>query len=101
MLLIKNPQFLPNHNETLSNYGTHEYLILTKFRNDWIKIVDFLIKAYFCLSLNWPHSHCRVIPYEFKTIFYSGPQANADSPKNMLLIKNPQFLSNHYETLSK
>ena len=46
MLLIENPQFLPNHNETLSNYGTHEYLILTKFRNDWIKIVDFLIKAY-------------------------------------------------------
>ena len=27
--------------------------------------------------------------------------ANPDSPKNMLLLKNPQFLSNHYETLSK
>ena len=25
----------------------NEDLILTKFRNDWIKIVDFLIKAYF------------------------------------------------------
>ena len=30
--------------------GTHEYLILTKFRIDWVKIVDFLIKAYFWLS---------------------------------------------------
>ena len=46
MLLLKNPQFLPNHNETLPKYGIHEYLILTKFRNDWVKIVAFLIKAY-------------------------------------------------------
>ena len=46
MLLLKNPQFLSNHYKTLSKYGTHEYPILTKFRNDWIRIVDFLIKAY-------------------------------------------------------
>ena len=46
MLLIKNPQFWPNHNETLSKKGTHGYLILTKFRYYWVKIVDFLIKAY-------------------------------------------------------
>ena len=39
MLLLKNQQFLPNHRETL-----------TKFRDDWVKIVDFLKKAYFCLS---------------------------------------------------
>ena len=52
MLLLKNLQFLLNHYETLSQYGIHEYLIVTKFRNDWIKIVDFLIKAYFCLSLS-------------------------------------------------
>ena len=32
---------------------------------------------------------------------YNVPQANPDSPKNMLLFKKPQFLSNHYETLSK
>ena len=36
MLLLKNLQFLPDHYETLS-----------KFRNDRIKIVDFLIKAHF------------------------------------------------------
>ena len=52
MPLLKNPQFLPNHCETLSQLGTHEYLIVTKFRNDWVKIVDFLIKAYFSLSLS-------------------------------------------------
>ena len=46
MLLLKSPQFLPNHNETLSKWGPHEYLIFTKFRNNWAKIVDFLIKAY-------------------------------------------------------
>ena len=43
---IKNPQFVPNDYETLSKLSTHEYLILTEFHNQWLKIVDFLIKAY-------------------------------------------------------
>ena len=47
MLLIKNPQFFPNHYETWPPWPTHELLILTKFHNDWVKIVDFLIIAYF------------------------------------------------------
>ena len=47
MLLLKNPQFLPNHYETLTKESTHEEHILTKFRNDPVKIVDFLVKAYF------------------------------------------------------
>ena len=51
MLLSKNPQFLSGHYEILTKEGTHEDVILTKFRNDWVKIVDFLIKAYFCVSL--------------------------------------------------
>ena len=51
MLLFKNPQFLPNHYVFLSKSGTNEYLILTKIRNDWVKIVDFLIKAYFLCAL--------------------------------------------------
>ena len=46
MLLIKNPHFLPNDFETRSKLSTLEYLILTEFRNHWVKIVDFLIKAY-------------------------------------------------------
>ena len=51
MLLLQNPQFLPNHYETLSKQGTHEYLVLTKFHNDWFKIVDFVIKAYFLFTV--------------------------------------------------
>ena len=47
MLLPKNLQFLPDHYETLTKEGTHEDLILTKFCNDLVNIVDFLIKAYF------------------------------------------------------
>ena len=58
MLLLKNPQFLPNHYETLSKLGTHGYPILAKFRYDWVKIVDFSIKAYFWESLHWPYSQC-------------------------------------------
>ena len=45
MPLSENPQFLRNYYETWSKCGTHELLIYTKFRNDCIKIVDFLIKA--------------------------------------------------------
>ena len=47
MLLLKNPQFLSDHYKILTKEGTHEHLILTKFRNDQVKIVDFLVKAYF------------------------------------------------------
>ena len=43
VLILKNPQFLPNHNETLLKGGIHVYLIFTKFHNNWVKIVDFLI----------------------------------------------------------
>ena len=45
VLLLKNTQFLSNHYETWSKYG-----ILTIFRNDWAKIVDSLLKAYFWAS---------------------------------------------------
>ena len=60
MLLLKNPQFLPNQYETLSKKGTCECLILTKFCNGRVKIVDFLIKAYFCLSPDLHVSECRI-----------------------------------------
>ena len=55
MLLLKNPQFLPNHYEFLSKCGTNEYFILTKIRNDWVKIVDFLIKAYIFMCTFFLH----------------------------------------------
>ena len=34
-------------------------------------------------------------------ILYRQANANVDFDKNMLLLKNPQFLPDHYETLSK
>ena len=46
MLLLENPQFLPKNYETKSKCPTHEWIILTKSHNFWVKIVDFLIKAY-------------------------------------------------------
>ena len=50
VLLLKNLQFLPNHDETLSKWVTHEYLIFTKFCHDWIEIVDFFIKRTFSVE---------------------------------------------------
>ena len=43
----KNPQFIPNNAEIQEIVPTHELVILTKFHNNWIKIVDFLLLAYF------------------------------------------------------
>ena len=61
MLLIKNPQFLSNQYETLSKWGPHDNFILTKFRINWVKIVDFLIKAYFWFSVRFFDSHLTCI----------------------------------------
>ena len=46
MLLLENPQFLPNIYETLPKWPAHEWVILAKSHNYWVKIADFLIKAY-------------------------------------------------------
>ena len=47
MLLIKNPQFLPNFYDTLSKCPTHELVILAKCHKNWVKIVDFFINSIF------------------------------------------------------
>ena len=47
MLLIKNPQFSPNFNYTLPKWSAHWIVILTKYHKNWVKIVDFLLVAYF------------------------------------------------------
>ena len=45
-IFIKNLQFLPNDYETRPKLSTQECLILTEFHNQWVKIVDFLRKAF-------------------------------------------------------
>ena len=70
MLLLKNPQFLRNHNETWSKCGTHGLFIFTKFCNDCIKIVDFLIKAYFWGFLKFGAPYCNIYIFSSKIIVY-------------------------------
>ena len=48
---MKNPQFLANQAQTLAISPIHEIVILTKFHDDWTKIVDFSLIAYFRASL--------------------------------------------------
>ena len=43
MLLTKNPQFLPNQADILPSEFIHWTEILTKFHDNWTKIVDFLV----------------------------------------------------------
>ena len=52
-------------NEVLS----HEYLILTKFRNDWVKIVAFLIKVSILLGHTVVICACTLISFNKKFIF--------------------------------
>ena len=47
MLIIKNPQFSPNFDDTLPKWSSHGMVILTKCHKNWVKIVDFLLIAYF------------------------------------------------------
>ena len=37
----KNVQFLPNYADIQAIFPIHELVILTKFHNNWIEIVDF------------------------------------------------------------
>ena len=60
MILLKNLQFSPDYYETLTKEGTHEDLILTKFRNDRVKIVDLLVKAYFWPSPETTATQCII-----------------------------------------
>ena len=62
MLLLKNPQFLTNRSLRIFDKirYSYEYLILSKFRNDWVKNVDFLIKAYFWVSPVSPIPVCNI-----------------------------------------
>ena len=46
------PQFLPNQSDIqvilyISTYELELMVIFTKFHNDWINIVDYLLKAHF------------------------------------------------------
>ena len=44
---MKNPQFHSDLAENLAILFTHGVVILTKFDEDWTKIVDFLLVVYF------------------------------------------------------
>ena len=67
MILLKNPQFLRNRYETWSKCGTtHELRIFIKFCNDCIKIVDFLVKVYFWVILNFGATYCMYQIFEEK-----------------------------------
>ena len=51
MLLMKNAQFLPNQAYILPSEFIHWTDILTKFHNDWTKIVDFIFQGGLFLDL--------------------------------------------------
>ena len=46
MSLMKHPQFLPNQADILPSEFIHWTKILTKFHDNWTKIVDFLVIAF-------------------------------------------------------
>ena len=48
---MKNPQFLAYQAQTLAILPIHEIVILIKFHDNWTKIVNFSLIAYFRASL--------------------------------------------------
>ena len=46
-MYIKNPQFSCNHADILPKLPIYKLVILTKYHNDRVKIVDFFIKPIF------------------------------------------------------
>ena len=51
ILLSKNPQFSSDFTEILATLPTDRLIILTKFHDDWTKIVDILEEAFFGVSV--------------------------------------------------
>ena len=67
MLLMKNPQFLPNQADILPSEFIHWTDILTKFHNNWTKIVDFLVIAFYFpgWTFFWIWSQCGPVFGDF------------------------------------
>ena len=59
---MKNPQFLPNQADILPSEFIHWTDILTKFHNNWTKIVDFLVIAFYFpgWTFFWIWSQCEL-----------------------------------------
>ena len=70
MLLMKNPQFLPNQADILPSEFIHWTDILTKFHNNWTKIVDFLVIAFYFpgWTFFWIWSQCGS---HFQVLFHA------------------------------
>ena len=67
MLRIKNPHFLPNFYGTLAKRPSHKMIILANCHQNWGKIVDFLLTAYF-----WAGGQFRLyILYRCANIFFT------------------------------
>ena len=61
MPLIKNPQFLSNFAQTFRDWSSNGLVNLSKFEQNWTKIVDFSLMAYFLASLNWGVRACKFL----------------------------------------
>ena len=61
----------------------------------WVRFADFF------LLLRSTEIWWNQLRFAGICLFYSVAHTNLDSSKNMLLLKNPQFLRNHCETLSQ
>ena len=71
----KNVQFLPNHADIQAILPIHELVILTKFHNNWIEIVDFYYRTISNLSFHQSlgHRQCNhfLIVAIFDTFIYT------------------------------
>ena len=65
---MKNLEFLSNFAENFRVLSSHGQINPSKFEQNWAKIVDFSLMAYFLSSLNWGEQVCS-----FSVILESAP----------------------------
>ena len=56
---MKNLEFLSNFAENFRVLSSHGQINPSKFEQNWAKIVDFSLMAYFLSSLNWGEQVCK------------------------------------------
>ena len=71
---------------------------------NYLKVTGSIFVAGFSSGLLFSATIYHALPYKIFKVegnTYTPGEPNPDLAKNMLLLKNPQFLPNHCETLSK
>ena len=91
MLLVKNPQFSSNQADSLPKLPIHELVILTKWHNDRVKIVDIFQRANFLASPIFYSTYFIFFTFELNSV-QAFPSVILWARRQFLLLSSSTFL---------